>query len=264
MLFIVFLLLAACNGSKEMRDGSSVDERKESDVDEMPLETERLEIVSIHLMKRDHIDESFFKDKRKEEQEALEKEKEREEEERRQAEKEAERKKKEEAEEKKKVEEKKRQEESKANKEQKPKNTDKATKKKQKDKSENQKKEAKSFVDLVIDLTNAERQKNGLPALKKDANLMKSAQAKSVDMYENNYFAHESPSGESPFDLMKKHGVTYRTAGENIAQGHTTPESVVTAWMNSPGHRDNILNADFTHIGVGEKERHWTQQFTGN
>ena len=84
-------------------------------------------------------------------------------------------------------------------------------------------------------------------------------------MQVNNYFDHNSPTYGSPFDMMRSYGIDYRTAGENIAMGQRTPQEVVNAWMNSPGHRANILNGDFTHIGVGyvEQGNYWTQQFIG-
>lgn len=126
--------------------------------------------------------------------------------------------------------------------------------------------EAKSlseFEQRVVELTNAERTKQGLPALKIDTELSKVARVKSEDMQKNNYFDHNSPTYGSPFDMMKKFGISYTSAGENIAQGQRTPEEVVQAWMNSAGHRANILNNSFTHIGVGyvESGNYWTQQF---
>ncbi len=126
--------------------------------------------------------------------------------------------------------------------------------------------EAKSlseFEQRVVELTNAERTKQGLPALKIDTELSKVARIKSEDMQKNNYFDHNSPTYGSPFDMMKKFGISYTSAGENIAQGQRTPEEVVQAWMNSAGHRANILNNSFTHIGVGyvENGNYWTQQF---
>ncbi|EJR24735.1 TPA: CAP domain-containing protein [Bacillus thuringiensis] len=126
--------------------------------------------------------------------------------------------------------------------------------------------EAKSlseFEQRVVELTNAERAKQGLPALKVDTELSKVARIKSEDMQKNNYFDHNSPTYGSPFDMMKKFGISYTSAGENIAQGQRTPEEVVQAWMNSAGHRANILNNGFTHIGVGyvESGNYWTQQF---
>ncbi|HDR4454747.1 TPA: serine protease [Bacillus cereus] len=119
------------------------------------------------------------------------------------------------------------------------------------------------FEQRVVELTNAERTKQGLPALKIDTELSKVARIKSEDMQKNNYFDHNSPTYGSPFDMMKKFGISYTSAGENIAQGQRTPEEVVQAWMNSAGHRANILNNGFTHIGVGyvESGNYWTQQF---
>lgn len=121
------------------------------------------------------------------------------------------------------------------------------------------------YVQQVIDLTNAQRSKNGLPALKADTQLNGVAQKKSLDMQQNNYFSHTSPTYGSPFDMMRDFGVTYKSAGENIAQGQRTPQEVVTAWMNSEGHRKNILSANYTHIGVGFEQtgKHWTQMFIG-
>jgi uncharacterized YkwD family protein len=121
------------------------------------------------------------------------------------------------------------------------------------------------YVQQVIDLTNAQRSKNGLPALKADTQLSAVAQKKSLDMQQKNYFSHTSPTYGSPFDMMRDFGVSYRSAGENIAQGQRTPQAVVTAWMNSEGHRKNILSANFTHIGVGYEGtgNHWTQMFIG-
>nr|WP_234417273.1 MULTISPECIES: CAP domain-containing protein [unclassified Lysinibacillus] len=115
----------------------------------------------------------------------------------------------------------------------------------------------------VVELTNAERVKAGLQPLKTYAPLMASAREKSQDMKDKNYFSHTSPTYGSPFDQMKARGISYTAAGENIAKGQRTAEEVVTAWMNSEGHRANILNANFTHIGVGyvKDGNIWTQQF---
>lgn len=121
------------------------------------------------------------------------------------------------------------------------------------------------FAQQVIDLTNAERKQNGLPALQADTKLSGVAQKKSADMQQNNYFSHTSPTYGSPFDMMRDMGVTYKSAGENIAQGQQTPQAVVQAWMDSEGHRKNILSPNFTHIGVGYEKtgNHWTQMFIG-
>ncbi|MFD2680542.1 CAP domain-containing protein [Bacillus seohaeanensis] len=121
------------------------------------------------------------------------------------------------------------------------------------------------FEQQVVELTNQERAKQGLPALKIDAELSKVAREKSRDMSANNYFSHTSPTYGSPFDMMKQFGIQYKSAGENIAMGQRTPQEVVNAWMNSDGHRKNIMSSKFTHIGVGHVENgnYWTQQFIG-
>ncbi|WJM06265.1 CAP domain-containing protein [Paenibacillus sp. PK1-4R] len=119
------------------------------------------------------------------------------------------------------------------------------------------------FATQVVKLVNAERAKAGLNALSSDALLDKVAVAKVKDMSNNNYFDHQSPTYGSPFDMMKQFGVTYSYAGENIAQGQKTPQEVVTAWMNSEGHRANILSKNFTHIGVGFYNGYWAQEFIG-
>ncbi|MFJ7745838.1 CAP domain-containing protein [Peribacillus sp. NPDC097295] len=125
--------------------------------------------------------------------------------------------------------------------------------------------ELSAFEKEVVTLTNAERAKQGLSALEIDTELSKVARVKSQDMKDNNYFDHNSPTYGSPFDMMKQFGISYTSAGENIAQGQQTPEEVVEAWMNSQGHRENIMNSSFTHIGVGyvESGNYWTQQFIG-
>lgn len=115
----------------------------------------------------------------------------------------------------------------------------------------------------VIRLVNKERAEAGLPALKYDWELARVAKYKSRDMNNVGYFSHNSPTYGSPFTMMKDFGISYKSAGENIARGQASAEVVVNAWMNSPGHRENILNEDFTHIGVGyvNDGRHWTQMF---
>lgn len=119
------------------------------------------------------------------------------------------------------------------------------------------------YVQQVIDLTNAQRRQNGLPPLKADSQLSSVAQRKVIDMQQHHYFSHTSPTYGSPFDMMRDFGVNYRSAGENIAEGQPTPQEVVTAWMNSPGHRANILNRNYTNIGVGFEPtgKHWSQMF---
>lgn len=120
-----------------------------------------------------------------------------------------------------------------------------------------------AFEQEVAKLVNQERAKAGLKALQLDSELSKVARAKSQDMKDKGYFSHQSPTYGSPFDMMKKFGITYKAAGENIAKGQKTPAEVMDAWMNSDGHRKNILSADFTHIGVGYVDGHWTQMFIG-
>ena len=117
----------------------------------------------------------------------------------------------------------------------------------------------------VVRLVNAERSKYGLGALTLDWELSRVARYKSQDMHDRAYFSHQSPTYGSPFDMMRAFGLTYRTAGENIARGYRTAAQVVNAWMHSSGHRANILNASFTRIGVGyvADGYHWTQMFIG-
>lgn len=125
-----------------------------------------------------------------------------------------------------------------------------------------------SYQQQVLDLVNAERAKRGISALTLDSSLSSVATKKSQDMIDKNYFDHTSPTYGSPFDMMKQFGISYRTAGENIAKGQKTPQEVVAAWMNSEGHRKNILNPNFTNLGVGiakdsNKTTYWTQMFIG-
>jgi uncharacterized YkwD family protein/spore coat assembly protein SafA len=117
----------------------------------------------------------------------------------------------------------------------------------------------------VVRLVNEIRVKNGLRELTYDWQLSRVARIKSQDMRDNRYFSHTSPTYGSPFQMMKSFGITYRSAGENIARGQQTPQAVVNAWMNSSGHRANILNSSFTHIGVGyvADGKYWTQMFIG-
>lgn len=117
----------------------------------------------------------------------------------------------------------------------------------------------------VVRLVNDIRKENGLKELTYDWQLSRVARIKSEDMRDNKYFSHTSPTYGSPFQMIKSFGITYRSAGENIARGQATPQAVVNAWMNSAGHRANILNSSFTHIGVGfaANGRYWTQMFIG-
>ena len=120
-----------------------------------------------------------------------------------------------------------------------------------------------SYTKEVIRLVNEIRAQNGLGTLKEDWQLSRVAQYKSQDMKDNGYFSHTSPTYGSPFDMMKSFGISYRSAAENIAKGQSTPQQVVNAWMNSQGHRANILNKNYTHIGVGyvKSGNIWTQMF---
>ena len=102
----------------------------------------------------------------------------------------------------------------------------------------------------VFNLINQQRANNGLPALKVDEELQKVARIKAEDMVSNNYFSHTSPTYGSPFDMMKSFGIAYRTAGENIA-ANSSNSGAVNAWMNSSGHKANILNSNFNYTGVG-------------
>ncbi|OKL37327.1 CAP domain-containing protein [Domibacillus mangrovi] len=120
-----------------------------------------------------------------------------------------------------------------------------------------------AFEQQVFELVNQERAKQGVKALQLDTKLSDVARTKSQDMKNKGYFSHQSPTYGSPFDMMKQFGITYKAAGENIAKGQKTPEEVMNAWMNSDGHRKNILSPDFTHIGVGYVDGHWTQMFIG-
>lgn len=121
----------------------------------------------------------------------------------------------------------------------------------------------KAYEQEVVRLVNVERSKQGLSALKYDWELARVARYKSEDMRDRNYFNHNSPTYGTPFDMIKNFGIKYKSAGENIAKGQTTPGQVVKSWMNSSGHRANILSSKFTHIGVGyaKKGNIWTQQF---
>ena len=122
-----------------------------------------------------------------------------------------------------------------------------------------------AFENEVIRLVNVERSKKGLQPLRANWELSRVARFKSQDMVDNRYFSHTSPTYGSPFQMIRSFGMTYRTAGENIAYGQRTPQAVVNAWMNSSGHRANILNASYTQIGVGyvADGHYWTQMFIG-
>ena len=102
----------------------------------------------------------------------------------------------------------------------------------------------------VFDLINKQRTNNGLNALKNDNEVQRVARIKAQDMVDNNYFSHTSPTYGSPFDMLKSFKISYKTAGENIA-ANSSNSSAVTAWMNSSGHKANILNSSFNYTGIG-------------
>ena len=122
-----------------------------------------------------------------------------------------------------------------------------------------------SFESEVIRLVNDIRASNGLKPLTANWELSRVARYKSQDMVNNRYFSHTGPTYGSPYQMMRNFGISFRTAGENIAYGYSTPQAVVNAWMNSSGHRANILNSSYTQIGVGyvAKGHYWTQMFIG-
>ena len=120
----------------------------------------------------------------------------------------------------------------------------------------------------VLNLVNQERQKVGLNALTMSDKLVSLAEMKAQDMAQKNYFSHTSPTYGTPFEMLQRYGVSYRSAGENIAAGQTTAEAVMQDWMNSSGHRANILNSSYTEIGVGyysggSYRTEWVQLFIG-
>lgn len=124
----------------------------------------------------------------------------------------------------------------------------------------------KSIENQVIQLTNQQRAKYGLKPLAANWELSRVARYKSNDMRDRGYFRHDSPTYGSPFTMMKNFGITYRSAGENIAAGQRTAQEVVNSWMNSAGHRQNILSPTFNQIGVGYSSggsygTYWTQMF---
>ena len=127
-------------------------------------------------------------------------------------------------------------------------------------------KQVLSIEEQVIQLVNAERAKAGLRPLANNWQLSRVARIKSQDMRDRNYFSHTSPTYGSPFDMMRAFNISYRAAGENIAAGQRTAAEVMRGWMNSPGHRQNILSTQYTEIGVGYVAGgsygvYWTQMF---
>jgi uncharacterized YkwD family protein len=119
-----------------------------------------------------------------------------------------------------------------------------------------------SYANQVVSLVNKERTNAGLSSLASDTALTSMALVKAKDMYNNNYFSHTSPTYGSPFAMMTAFGIKYSYAGENIAKGQRTPQEVMTAWMNSAGHRQNILSPNFAKIGVAYYNGEWVQEFT--
>ncbi|MFA9560107.1 CAP domain-containing protein [Evansella sp. AB-rgal1] len=117
------------------------------------------------------------------------------------------------------------------------------------------------FESQVVQLVNRERAQRGLQPLQHRADLKNVAHKKAEDMIKSNYFSHTSPNYGSPFDMIRTFGISYQAAAENIAKGQTTPEQVMNSWMNSPGHRQNILNGNFDTIGVGFYQGAWVQLF---
>ncbi|MFI6450128.1 CAP domain-containing protein [Streptosporangium amethystogenes] len=118
----------------------------------------------------------------------------------------------------------------------------------------------------VVRLTNAERQKGGCAPLVSDPQLRSAAQGHSADMAAKNYFSHTSPDGTDMTARIKASGFSpMRAWAENIAMGQRTPAEVVKGWMNSSGHRANIMNCAYTHLGVGvansSRGIYWTQNF---
>jgi uncharacterized protein YkwD len=125
-----------------------------------------------------------------------------------------------------------------------------------------------SVEQQVVTLVNQERARVGCHALSVNPILVTVARDHSKDMAVNNYFDHNSPDGRTPFQRMSDAGYKYSTAAENIAAGQTTAAAVMDAWMNSAGHRANILNCDLQQLGVGRYDRqgskygvYWTQDF---
>lgn len=123
-----------------------------------------------------------------------------------------------------------------------------------------------SEATAILELVNKERSKNGLNPLTLSQELTNVATIKAKDMRDNNYFSHTSPTYGSPFDMLQHFGIHYSYAGENIASGQKTPEQVMTDWLNSSGHRANILNKNYTQLGVGYVEggnygNEWVQLF---
>ncbi|MGN0335537.1 MAG: CAP domain-containing protein [Lachnospiraceae bacterium] len=122
-----------------------------------------------------------------------------------------------------------------------------------------------SYAEQVVNLVNEERAKAGLPALTMDADITAAANVRAKEIKQQ--FSHTRPDGSSFSTVLKEQGVAFRGSGENIAWGQKSPEQVMNGWMNSEGHRANILNKNFKNIGVGYYQdengvNHWVQLFT--
>jgi uncharacterized YkwD family protein/spore coat assembly protein SafA len=121
----------------------------------------------------------------------------------------------------------------------------------------------KSIEDEIVRLVNIERSKNGLAPLTSNWQAARCARIKSQEMTDKNYFSHTSPTYGSPFKMMESFGLRFSAAAENIAYGQRTAQEVMNSWMNSPGHRANILSKSYTQIGVGvAKKSNGTLYFT--
>ena len=126
--------------------------------------------------------------------------------------------------------------------------------------------DVKTLEQQVVDLVNRQRANYGLPLLKANWELSRVARYKSQDMIQKGYFAHQSPTYGSPFNMMESFGIRFTAAGENIAYGQRTPQEVMNDWMNSTGHRNNILSRVYNQISVGVAKAsngtyYWTQMF---
>jgi uncharacterized YkwD family protein/spore coat assembly protein SafA len=123
--------------------------------------------------------------------------------------------------------------------------------------------QTKGTENQVLSLVNQERSKAGLKPLSMDWEVQRVARIKACDMQQKGYFSHTSPTYGSPFTMLKQHGINYKSAGENIAMGQKTPQEVMVSWMNSQGHRANILKPEYTHLGVGycQQGNYWVQMF---
>lgn len=120
----------------------------------------------------------------------------------------------------------------------------------------------------ILKLVNSQRTSLGIGKLKMDEKLNMIAQIKAQDMADKKYFSHNSPLYGSVFDMMQKYNYSYRTAGENIAMGQKSAQSVMRSWMRSSGHRDNILKDEYNRLGVGfavskSGQPYWVQIFAG-